>query len=40
LSDAGGAELGTQALWLLYADEQAREAAGVAAGASSRDALC
>ncbi len=29
LEQSGGSELGTQALWLLYADEQARVAAGV-----------
>lgn len=33
-----GANLGTQALWLLYADESARVAAGVAATATTRAA--
>ena len=33
-----GANLGTQALWLLYADERARVAAGVAATATTRAA--
>jgi 3-hydroxyisobutyrate dehydrogenase len=35
LEQAGGAELGTQALWLLYAGEAAREAAGVEVKADS-----
>lgn len=34
----GGATLGTQALWLLYAEESARVAAGVAADATTRAA--
>ena len=34
----GGATLGTQALWLLYADESARAAAGVASDATTRAA--
>lgn len=36
LSDAGGADCGTQALWLLYADEAAREALGVRGDAAAR----
>lgn len=36
LEASGGADLGTQALWLLYADEAARVRAGVAATASTR----
>jgi 3-hydroxyisobutyrate dehydrogenase len=35
LEASGGAELGTQALWLLYADEEARIAAGVEARADA-----
>ena len=35
LETSGGENLGTQALWLLYADEAARERAGVARGAST-----
>lgn len=36
LSESGGSELGTQALWLLYGDEAERLDAGVDAGASAR----
>ncbi len=36
LSDAGGSELGTQALALLYADAATRTAAGISAGADVR----
>lgn len=36
LEAAGGAELGTQALWLLYANEEERVAAGVDAQADAR----
>lgn len=36
LQHEGGAELGTQALWLLYASEQERLAAGVDSAASTR----
>ena len=36
LAAEGGEDLGTQALWLLYADATARESAGVAAGATTR----
>ena len=35
LEASGGENLGTQALWLLYADEDAREAAGVAPEATT-----
>ncbi len=35
LESSGGADLGTQALWLLYADPAAREAAGVASAATA-----
>jgi len=38
LESEGGASLGTQALWLLYADAQTRVANGVAATASTRTA--
>ncbi|HET6352601.1 MAG TPA: NAD(P)-dependent oxidoreductase [Coriobacteriia bacterium] len=37
LSEAGGSELGTQALWLLYASEQERMSAGVEASATAED---
>ncbi|HSK48527.1 MAG TPA: NAD(P)-dependent oxidoreductase [Coriobacteriia bacterium] len=40
LEASGGGELGTQALWLLYADAQAREAEGVSATATAGDGLC
>jgi 3-hydroxyisobutyrate dehydrogenase len=39
LEASGGADLGTQALWLLYADAAARQAAGVDALATTRDAV-
>lgn len=35
LQESGGENLGTQALWLLYADEAARQQAGVAPGATT-----
>jgi len=35
LEASGGENLGTQALWLLYADENARVSAGVSAGATT-----
>jgi len=38
LEASGGQDLGTQALWLLYADDAAREAAGVSAGATTHAA--
>lgn len=38
LADAGGADLGTQALWLLYAEEADREAQGVRADAQAHSA--
>ncbi|NTU72501.1 MAG: NAD(P)-dependent oxidoreductase [Coriobacteriia bacterium] len=38
LEAEGGADLGTQALWLLYTDAATRERAGVAADASARSA--
>lgn len=37
LSEAGGSELGTQALWLLYASEQERRSEGVNASARAAD---
>ena len=38
LESSGGQNLGTQALWLLYADDAAREAAGVSSTATTRAA--
>lgn len=38
LESSGGENLGTQALWLLYADDVAREAAGVSPAATTRAA--
>lgn len=38
LEASGGQDLGTQALWLLYADDAARVAAGVLPGATTRAA--
>lgn len=38
LESSGGENLGTQALWLLYADDAAREGAGVALAATAHAA--
>jgi len=38
LMNAGGGDLGTQALWLLYADAEARRSSGVGPTATVRDA--
>ncbi len=39
LANGGGSELGTQAIWLLYAQAAEREAAGVLGGVTARTAV-
>ncbi len=39
LANGGGSELGTQAIWLLYAQAAEREAAGVLGGVTARAAV-